>query len=466
MTSNIRQPSLSLTRRELLRLGGLSVVGGYLNPFDAANVRAAGNETPRGTARQVVFVNLEGGMSQVDSFDAKEGTWTPDYFDIRTCANGLRLPHGVFATLPEVLDRVTVVRSLAAWDAVHGRAQYYLQTGHPLNLALAKEVPAIGAVVCHEFADQRRASDSLPAFVSMNMAGNQAGLINNGFLSAEYGPLNLNVGEEPPNLAPQRGMEETLHRRWERLQALDGALRGGASGVDRAFADYHSHYRGAWNIMNDPRVPAVFALTDEDEQRYGKTGVGRSLALARNLLKADAGTRFIAVSHGGWDHHGDIYLENSRNHPVLMRELDAALVSLIKDLDATPSPHALGKSLLDETLVVCMSEFGRTPGAISPTRAGREHFIHVHCGLLAGGGIARGRIIGATDELGGTIVDPGWSGGRGIYMEDIACTIYSALGIDWTKSMQNTPSGRPFHYVEPASGTTYMDFAPVAELFA
>jgi uncharacterized protein (DUF1501 family) len=459
------RPSLSLTRRELLRVGGLSVAGGFLNPFAAANVRAAGRAAPRATARNVLFVNLEGGMSQVDTLDAKEGPWTPDDFDIRTCANGLRLPHGLFAKLPEVLDRVAVVRSFAAWDAVHGRAQYYLQTGHPLNLALAKEVPAIGAVVCHELAGERKATDSLPAFISMNMAGNQAGLVNNGFLPADFGPLNLSVGDEMPSLAPQRGMEESLARRWERLQALDGTLRGGAAGVDRALADYHSYYRGAWNIMNDPRVPEVFAITAEDEGRYGDSSVGRSLALARNLLRADAGTRFICVSHGGWDHHGDIYLENSRNHPVLIRELDAALVSLIKDLEAAPSPHAAGKTLLDDTLVVCMSEFGRTPGAISPTRQGREHYIHAHAGLLAGGGIARGAILGATDELGGTITDFGWSGGRAIYMEDVACTIYSALGIDWTKTMQNTPSGRPFHYVEPASGTQYMDFGPVEELF-
>jgi hypothetical protein len=75
-------------------------------------------------------------------------------------------------------------------------------------------------------------------------------------------------------------------------------------------------------------------------------------------------------------------------------------------------------------------------------------------------------VIGKTDELGGQIVDPGWAAGRPIYVEDVACTIYSALGIDWSKTMANTPSGRPFHYVDPASGTKYMDFQPVDVLFA
>src|SRR5918993_40755 len=191
-----------LNRRELLRVGGLSLVGGVLGAFRPRNVFAGAKVKPMGTARQVLFINLEGGMSQVDTLDAKEGPWTPDYFDIRSFGE-LRLPSGIMPNLPGVLDKVTVVRSMAAWDAVHGRAQYYVQTGHPLNLALAKEVPAIGAVVCHELAAQRKTSDSLPPYIAMNMAGNQAGLINQGFLSAEFGPLNLSVRDDgPPALAP------------------------------------------------------------------------------------------------------------------------------------------------------------------------------------------------------------------------------------------------------------------------
>src|SRR5215510_5010256 len=216
-----------LTRRELLRVGGVTLVGGYLNAFRPFNVRAQEKVKPMGAARQVLFVNIEGGMSQIDSLDAKEGQWTPSYFDIRSFPNDLKLPVGLFKNLPGVLEKITIVRSFTAWDAVHGRAQYYIQTGHPLNLALAKEVPAIGAVVCHELAKQRRPTDSLPAFISMNMAGNQAGLINQGFLSAEFGPLILSVGDAAPNLAPQKGMEETFKRRWERLQQLDSTLRGG-----------------------------------------------------------------------------------------------------------------------------------------------------------------------------------------------------------------------------------------------
>ena len=114
-----------------------------------------------------------------------------------------------------------------------------------------------------------------------------------------------------------------------------------------------------------------------------------------------------------------------------------------------------------------MSEFGRTPGAISAKHAKAASTTSTFTAACSPAAASpAGAVIGKSDEMGGNIVDAGWSGGRAIYMEDIACTIYSALGIDWSKTVADTPSGRPYHYVEPASGTTYMDFQPVNELFA
>jgi hypothetical protein len=117
----------ALARRELLRVGGVTLVGGFLRQFAPVNVFAQRRVTPKATARQVLFVNIEGGMSQIDTLDAREGAWTPA-FDIRRLANGVCLPYGLWANVAGVLDKVTIVRSLGAWDAVHGRAQYYVQT--------------------------------------------------------------------------------------------------------------------------------------------------------------------------------------------------------------------------------------------------------------------------------------------------------------------------------------------------
>src|SRR5688572_7218690 len=96
--------NLHLTRRALLRVGGVSIAGGFLGAFSPLDVRAAEKAKPRGTARQVLFLNIEGGMSQVDTLDAKEGSWTPDYFDIRPCGDGLKLPYGLMPNLAQMMD--------------------------------------------------------------------------------------------------------------------------------------------------------------------------------------------------------------------------------------------------------------------------------------------------------------------------------------------------------------------------
>lgn len=454
-----------LTRREIIRVGGISVIGAFVSSiFRPFNVRAQVKVQPKGTAKNVIFIMLDGGVSQLDSFDAKEGKWTPKEFEIKSYGDDLKLPSGLFRNLPEVLDKVSVVRSLNAWDAVHGRAQYYVQTAHPLNLALAKEVPSIGSVVSYELAGSRRESDSLPAFVAMNAANNQAGLVNHGFLPAEFGPMSLTVKDGPPNLAPKPGTEEAFQRRWQFLQQFDRSLREGEPGRSRSFTDYNEHYEGAHALMSDPRVPQVFTLQEEEKKRYGNTPLGNSLILARNLVRADAGTRFVLVGFGGWDFHTEIYT-SKRSHQVLSRELDVAYTNLIKDLASTPSSTDKAKTLLEETLVVCMSEFGRTPGDVTEGRVGREHYMFAGCGLFAGGGVKGGRVLGKTDGIGGKILAPGWSGRRPIYIEDVAATIYCLLGVDWTKKVTNTPSGRAFHYLENASATEFVDFQPVADMW-
>lgn len=455
----------ALSRRELFRVGGISVAGGFLsNLFRPSNVFAQGKTQPLGTSNKVIFIMLDGGLSHVDSFDVKEGKWTPGEFEIRSFGNDLKLPTGLFKRLPSLLDKVAVVRSLNAWDAVHGRAQYYLQTGHPLNLALSKEVPSLGSVICHEMAKYRKDTDSLPAFVALNAISSQAGLIRQGFMSAEYGPMSLAVSDGAPDLAPEPGGEDTFRRRWDLLQQLDRALRKGEIDRGRSLPDYHEYYRSAYAMMNDPRVPEVFKITAEDKKRYGDCSIGNSLILARNLVQANAGTRFVLAGHQGFDFHTNIY-EGKRCHQVLCRQLDTAYYELLQDLSSTPSPTDNSKTLLDETLVIAMSEFGRTPGPLTESRLGREHYMHASCGLFAGGGVKGGRVLGRTDEHGAKVIDAGWSAKRPMYMEDIAMTIYSALGIAWNKTIQNTPSGRSFHYVEPASGTQYVGFKPVKELF-
>jgi len=452
-----------LTRRQWLRTGGLGVAGYYAtSPWRPHQVRAASKVQPRSTARSCIFLMLDGGISQLDSFDAKEGAWTPKEFDIRRFGD-VHLPFGLFPRLSERLGDVAVLRSLNAWDSVHGRAQYYVQAAHPLNLALAKEIPPVGSVVAYEHRARRKTGDFLPPYVAMNAAGNQAGLLTQGFLPAEFGGFSLTVGQEgPPGITPKAGEEERLRRRWHFLQELDGSLRAANSPRGKNFTDYHDYYRGAFAMMVDPRLGKILGIGENDVRRYGSSALGNACVLARNLVAADAGTSFIMIGHGGWDFHTNIY-QGSKSHQALSRELDAALCSLLDDLKSAKRRD--GKPLLDETLVVVLSEFGRTPGPIHETRRGREHYQYAGCGLLAGGGVKGGVVIGATDSDGGKVIEPGWRARRPIYIEDIAITMYSALGIDWSKQHHNTPSGRAFQYVEPFSGTSYVRFQEVSEAF-
>jgi hypothetical protein len=450
-----------LTRRETLRLGALSLSGYWFLPLVRPHqVRAAARVSPRSSARFAVFLMLDGGQSHTDAWDVKEHQWTPPDFDLRTITPDIRLPYALYPKLAGQIDKVVLARSVNAWDAVHGRAQYYVQAGHPLNLALKKEIPPLGAVVGLEYASRRKPTDSLPPYVAMNVTESQAGLLNSGFLPASYSPFHINTSVSLDSFFVRPEEKADFERRWELLQRFDARLRNDATLAAKAYRDYHAHYEGAVQLMSDARTEKIFTLAAEDKGRYGSSTFGDACLLARNLIHADAGAHLFFLQQNGWDHHRDIY--ERRNHYKLSRELDAALAALLEDLSKTK--RADGRALLDETLIVCMGEFGRTPGPPNTLR-GRDHYPLAFTVLFAGGGVKGGRALGKTDELGAKVTDPGWSGRRPIYMEDIATTVYSALGIDWTKKIETTPSGRVFYYVEPLAAQAPIANQEIAELF-
>src|SRR5262249_23415329 len=158
-------------------------------------------------------------------------------------------------------------------------------------------------------------------------------------------------------------------------------------------------------------------------------------------------TRYIQITLGGWDNHQNIYGNNAGIYP-LARALDVGLGNLISDLSQTPSPS--GRTLLDDTLIVVKGEFGRTIGNIT-THLGRDHYF-VHSALVAGGGVRGGRVIGKTTPDGAYIEDSGWSEQRPTYAEDIAATIYSALGINYGTVRHDDPFGRGFEYIPTTTG--------------
>ena len=446
----------TLTRRQLFRAGAVAVSGFDLLPMARPlNAESTRKVTPRGSAAFCVFLFLGGGLSHVDSFDLKEGKWTPPDFDIRTVAPGVRLPAGLFPKLTKDFSRYAIVRSLEAWETEHGRATYYMHTAHPPSPARFAEVPTVGAVVAYELANKRRETDILPPFVSMNYGADQ---IRQGCLDTRFAPLNVDTGASLDFVVPaaERGR---FARRLEALRAL-----GSLSALPDAKANQMEILRGdSLTMMNSEDVPKILKMDDDDRKRYGGSDLGDSCILARNILAADRGARFIGIQYGGWDFHLNIYDKESKESLYTKsRVLDRAVSEFLTDLARTKT--ADGRTLLDKTLVVVSTEFGRTTGELTPGK-GRDHHRFAFSGLLAGAGVKGGKAIGSTDEKGERVVDGGWAARRSIYPEDLAATVYSAMGIDWTKRITTTPSGRAFEYVEPQSGTSFLQPSEIAELW-
>jgi hypothetical protein len=289
---------------------------------------------------------------------------------------------------------------MEAWDSVHGRAQYYVQSAHSLNPALQKELPPVGSVVAYETASQRRPGDTLPGYVAINVTQSQAGLIKSGFLPATYSPFHIDPATGLGAYSMEEDSRKDFLRRWELLQKFDARMRNDSGLAAKAYRDYHNYYEGAVSLMADRRAARVFKIESADRERYGKNVTGDACILARNLVEADAGTRFIFLQQDGWDHHKDIY--DRKNHYQHSWELDSALGSLIEDLAVRK--RADGRTLLEETMVVCMGEFGRTPGGLTAGLNGRDHYQYAFTVLFAGGGVKGGR-QGDRIGLGGEALD-------------------------------------------------------------
>lgn len=441
----------NLGRRQFFRMAGAGVAGFMLSPL--AGVYAGEGPAISGRARNCIFVLLAGAPSGVDTFDLKVGSWTPADFN-PTSYNNVLFPQGLMPNLANQLNQITIIRSMRAPALVHPLQQTWTQIARSPSSALGKVAPNIGSVVALEFESQRKPEQKLPVFVSLNTGGNVVGA---GYFNGLYSPFDVTAASTGlGNLSNPDG-QATFESRYEVLDALDSGLRGNSL-LGGDVGTMSSFYERGRKMMYDPAVEETFRFSSEEQDRYGGTGFGNSCLVARNLVKSDQGTRFVHIRLDGWDHHQDIY-DPTAGIYTMARALDKGLSNLLVDLAALPGKG--GGSLLSETLVVAMGEFGRTVGPLT-SQNGRDHFFQ-HFAVLAGGGVVGGRIIGETSTDGSTTKEAGWSQNRPVAYEDIAATIYSALGIDYTKKLNDDPFGRGFEYVPFASeGAWY----PVVELFS
>ncbi len=437
-----RRPQIG--RRMFFRHAGAALSGYFLLPGRPMESVAKAAPAPIGTAKNVIFVLLTGAPSHTDTFDLKEGAWTPAYFN-PTSYGDLRFPQGLMPTVASQLDSIALVRSVRAWNTAHGLAQAWVQIGRNPISGLSKIAPHIGSVVAMELG-AHGAERPLPAFVSLNA---QSGP-DQGYFPAETGPFYVSPNGGGLTNTKHPDGAAALDRRFALALDLDAEMRS-TSAIGPAANQYEGFTLNARQMMYNGEIDGVFNFDQNRRNAYGNTSFGNACIAARNLIKSDLGTRFVQISFGSWDHHSNIYAPNA-NLQTMATQLDKGLGQLITELKQD--------GLLDQTLIVATGEFGRTVGALNTTN-GRDHHLQQSV-LMAGARIKGGRAIGSTDQQGANIVEPGWSGNREIKPEDIEATIYSALGIDWTTVRYDDPFKRGFEYVPQ---TDRFQYAPVHELW-
>lgn len=480
-----------ITRRDLLQIGSLGLMGLGANALLPQQVTAT-DAVPRavggfGKAKSCIFLYLYGAPSQLETFDPKpdapEGIRGEIGGAIDTNVPGLRIAQGL-PLLSRVMDKVTILRSVTHQHPIHGVA--FATTGIPnillpmeLNPRDANHWPYIGSVV--EYVDRLNAAKSgkaeecevprnlaMPwAFSSQRIGEVARAGPYGGFLGQMYDPIYTEfVGKGTKkakktltdkvwdDLEPYRGITrdsrfqlssvtdrgpsltvDRMNTRRSMLQQLEDLRREIDAGAEETGIDRHRTM--AYNLLGSEKFRNAFDLgleSDKIRDLYGMTLFGQASLTARRLV--EAGGRFVSVfwdEYGlagtGWDTHWDHF---PRMKDELLPGLDGPLSGLLIDLEA--------RGLLDETLVVCISEHGRTPKIAPGKGGGRDHWSRCYSVVLAGGGIARGNVVGKSDKIAS---DPAE---RPISPKDVLATILHQLGIDLDTVLSDR-QGRPMPLV-------------------
>src|SRR5262245_39941114 len=474
-----------LSRRELLKLFGISVGAGMMNPVVwPRNVQAQSKKvTPRKTARNVIYIQNCGAMSQHETLDFKETKYTAPDLDIQKVNSDFLISKTLFPNYERWAPRAGLVRSVWENSLVHFTGQYHSQAGRAFNPAIVREIPALGSLIAMELDRERKQSDTFPTYMSVDLWNARCPSIGSGMLHPRFAGLDLNTSTVFDSFAGSEAITDAdLTRRWEVLNRISEVSPTGSGAPIGGKADeYGAHYQYAFKILTDPRFKKVLNISDEDKVRYGvknDTGLcklGLGLLLARNILASDAGARVVWVANayngnnGPADNHDNIYGRGALAPKGFLLpiydsapRLDAALGGLIEDLSKMPGKEP-GKTMLDETLVVVGHEFGRTPDM--NLNFGRDHWGPAYTDVFIGGGAKPGRIIGKTE--GGKSIDHGWAYKQQPMKDHVTATIYSVMGIDYSKKIPDTPSGRAYEYQQtaPLGGPSFIPLTEINELF-
>ena len=413
-----------LWHKEISRRGFFkSSVGSFLGlvamqHFSSMGLAQLEDVVPR--AKHCIVLFMSGGASQLDTFDPKPGTQNGGPFTaIPTSAKGIR----VSEHLPNVAEQahhLSVIRSMVSREGNHERARYLLHTGYAPGGAVRH--PTLGSITSYYLEDELL---DLPSCVNVNSP-----TYSGGFLGATHDPFVVKNPMEPVEDIAYPAQMDT-HRFRERLKMLRAIEKDFiAKRTGRSTEAHEAIYKKADELINSPKIDA-FRLDEEPlavREAYGLNRFGQGCLMARRLV--EAGVKFVEVSLDGWDTHQN----NFDRTKELLDMVDPAYAMLLKDLSE--------RDLLDETIVLWLGEFGRTPKINE--NDGRDHHTNGWSAVVAGGGVRGGQTVGSTNEDGSEVV----SGAVGV--PDLFASLCFALGID--KDEENySRSGRPIRVVNDGS---------------
>jgi hypothetical protein len=441
-----------LTRREILRVGALGL-GGLTLPTFLRLREAIASTPPRrlARARSVILLFLSGGPSHLDMWDLKpdapaeiRGTFQP----IATNVPGIRISEHL-PRMARLADKYTIIRSMRHTTGNHPAAAYWMMVGSPMQRVAPQVVtmsredrPHPGSALARIL----RSRQGLPPFVmvpeAISPVGPERPGQHAGFLGAAYDPYRVNSDPNLSNYSPGALEPDTAVSR-RRLQGRHGLLDHlgrQARYLERTAAaqTLDPYYARAFDLISSAAAQRAFDISAEPSRirdLYGRHVFGQSVLLARRLV--EAGVRLVHVNwvrhdNGkggqGYDSHRD-HLEWARTE--LLPPTDAAFASLVQDLN--------DRGLLDETLVILMGEFGRTPRFNS--NSGRDHWPNCFSVVLAGGGIRGGQVHGSSDRIGA------YPTSNPVSPQDLMATLYHCVGVD-PHTLIYDQQNRPYTLVE------------------
>jgi hypothetical protein len=371
-------------------------------------------------AKNVINIFLPGGIAAQEYLDPKPlapSEYRGPFGSIKTNVSGIEIGEK-FQNLAKVADKFSIIRSTTHGEAAHERGVHSMMTGYKPSPALV--YPSMGSVVSVELGSRNK----LPAYVSVPSALENGG---SGYLSSKYSPFSLGSDPSSPSFKVRDLNSDVDGQRFNRrksiLETVDSKFKNETDSENVSAID--SFYSQAYDLISSESAKNAFDITKEDQktkEMYGLTTAGQRLLISRRLV--ESGVRFLTVSYGGWDMHDNIKNGFETQAP----QFDQALAALLADLS--------DRGLLDETLVIVTSEFGRTP-KINKT-SGRDHWPRFFSTLIAGGGINNGQVYGASDSLGAEVEE------NPVSPADLSATIFTLLGIDTEKQFM-TQDLRPIY---------------------